>query len=116
MPVDMTSQQLQGLLKELCSLPTETEWVEFKRNADVEKIGEYISALSNSAVLIGKQSAYMVFGVDDDSHQVVGTTFKPSQQKHKQQEIENWLLQKLQPKSTFVFMSFWRVNSKNWPW
>ena len=95
MPVDMTSQQLQGLLKELCSLPTETEWVEFKRNADVEKIGEYISALSNSAALIGKQSAYMVFGVDDDSHQVVGTTFKPSQQKHKQHFIHlklNYLL------------------------
>lgn len=106
MPVDMTSQQLQGLLKELCSLPTETEWVEFKCNADVEKIGEYISALSNSAALIGKQSAYMVFGVDNDSHQVVGTTFKPSQQKHKQQEIENWLLQKLQPKIHFRFYEF----------
>ncbi len=106
MPVDMTSQQLRGLLKELCSLPAETEWAEFKRNADVEKIGEYISALSNSAALIGKQSAYMVFGVDDTSHQVVGTTFKPSQQKHKQQEVENWLLQKLQPKIHFHFYEF----------
>ena len=38
-----------GLVKELCKLPKETEWVEFKLNAwDPEKIGEYISALSFS--------------------------------------------------------------------
>lgn len=116
MPVDMTSQQLQGLLKELCSLPAETEWVEFKRNADVEKIGEYISALSNSAALIGKQSAYMVFGVDDDSHQVVGTTFKPSQQNINNKKLKTGYCKSCSQKSTFAFMSFWRVNSKNWPW
>ena len=113
MPVNMTLPQLQSLLKELCSLPAETEWVEFKRNADVEKIGEYISALSNSAALIGKQSAWMVFGVDDDSHEVVGTSFRPSQQKHKQQEVENWLLQKLQPKIHFQLYEFLAGENEN---
>ena len=102
----MTLSQCRSLLKELCSLPSETEWVEFKRNNDVEKIGAYISALSNSAALIGKQSAYMVFGVSDDTHEIVGTTFKPSLQKHKNQEIESWLLQKLQPKIYFQFHEF----------
>lgn len=106
MPIDMTLEQLRSQLRELCMLPRETEWVEFKRNADVEKIGEYLSALSNSAALLGKQSAYLVYGVDDDSHDVVGTTFKPSQQKHKQQEIENWLLQKLSPRINFRFYEF----------
>src|SRR5690625_7648607 len=106
MSIDLTLPQLLALLKELCSLPKETEWVEFKRNADVEAIGEYISALSNSAALIGKQNAYMVFGIDDDTHKIVGTKFKPSLQKHKQQEVENWLLQKLQPKIHFRFYEF----------
>lgn len=103
MPIDLSIDQLRSLLKELCSLPQETEWVEFKRNADIEKIGEYISALSNSAALTGKQSAYMVFGIDDETHDVVGTTFKPSVQKHKQQEVESWLLQKISPKIHFQF-------------
>lgn len=106
MHINMTLSQCRSLLKELCSLPSETEWVEFKRNNDVEKIGAYISALSNSAALIGKQSAYMVFGVSDDTHEIVGTTFKPSLQKHKNQEIESWLLQKLQPKIYFQFHEF----------
>ena len=106
MPVEVTLEQLRSLLKELCGLPAETEWVEFKHNADVEKIGEYISALANSAALLGKQTAYLVYGVDDDTHEVVGTRFKPSQQKHKQQELENWLLQKLSPKIHFRFHEF----------
>lgn len=106
MPVEVTLEQQRSLLKELCGLPAETEWVEFKHNADVEKIGEYISALANSAALLGKQTAYLVYGVDDKAHEVVGTRFKPSQQKHKQQELENWLLQKLSPKIHFRFHEF----------
>lgn len=52
---------LVSLLKELQALPKETEWVEFKSNqSDPNAIGEYISALSNSAVLCGKTSAYLV--------------------------------------------------------
>ncbi|WP_010323794.1 ATP-binding protein [Marinobacterium stanieri] len=106
MPVEMTLEQLRSLLNELCRLPAETEWVEFKHNADIEKIGEYISALANSAALLGKQTAYLVYGVDDASHEIIGTRFKPSQQKHKQQELENWLLQKLSPKIHFRFHEF----------
>lgn len=48
---------LVGLLRELCKLPQETEWVEFKENAaDPHDIGEYISALANSAALEGCHS------------------------------------------------------------
>jgi len=106
MPVDMTLAQLKALLQELRHLPKETPWVEFKLNADVQRIGEYISALANSAALLNKQNAYMVFGLDDETHQIVGTTFKPSLQTHKQQEVENWLLQKLSPKIHFCFYEF----------
>ncbi|MEX4039512.1 ATP-binding protein [Haemophilus influenzae] len=53
--------QLQHLADELIKLPKENEWVEFKtNNKDPKMIGEDISALSNSAALLGKVSAYMV--------------------------------------------------------
>lgn len=107
MPIDQTPGQLLSLLRELCRLPNETEWVEFKHNnADPQMIGEYISALANSAALVRKQSAYLVWGVEDKSHDVVGTTFKPSSARHKQQELESWLLQKTAPKIDFRFYEF----------
>ncbi|WP_027858411.1 RNA-binding domain-containing protein [Marinobacterium jannaschii] len=113
MPIEKSFEQLISLLRELCKLPNETEWVEFKRNNDKpELIGEYISALANSAALQGKQSAYLVWGVSDGEHEVVGTEFRPSQTKHKSQELESWLLQKITPKIEFYFYEF-EVNDLN---
>jgi len=100
MTVERPLEYLLSLLRELVKLPQETEWAEFKHNnAKPQDIGEYISALANAAALMGKQSAYMVWGVDDESHEVIGTDFHPSQARHKQQELESWLLQKTAPKS-----------------
>jgi ATP-dependent DNA helicase RecG len=112
MPIDQTLEQLLSLLNELRKLPNETEWVEFKHNNDqVPMIGEYISALANSAALMGKQNAYVVWGIADDDHAVVGTDFKPSQEHFKQQELESWLLQKISPKIAFRFYEFSAVSS-----
>ena len=62
----MEQGQLQNLVRQLIALPKETEWVEFKHNnADPGEIGEYVSALSNSAALHGKQCAYVLWGVED---------------------------------------------------
>lgn len=113
MPTELSLTQLQSLLRELCRLPAETEWVEFKSNKDsAEMIGEYISALANSAALVGKQSAYVVWGVNDENHEVMGTTFKPSEMQHKQQELESWLLQKISPKIFFQFHEFLSANDQ----
>ena len=50
-----TTEYLKSLVNELRKLPSEIEWVEFKcNNKDPQMIGEYISALSNSAALCGK--------------------------------------------------------------
>ena len=82
MPIEQTLDQLRSLLRELCRLPSETEWVEFKHNnVDPETIGEYISALANSAALLGKQCGYVVWGVENDTHDIVGTTFNPANAK-----------------------------------
>lgn len=107
MSVERDLSYLQSLLRELCALPQETEWVEFKQsNDDAPLIGEYISALANSAALLGKQYGYLLWGIDDASHAVIGTAFKPSATRYKQQELESWLLQKTAPKIHFRFFEF----------
>ena len=61
MTTDRSAEYLTGLVRELCKLPSETEWLEFKQNrAESEEIGEYLSALANSAALCGKAFAYLV--------------------------------------------------------
>lgn len=113
MTIERDREYLLSLLRELTSLSDETEWVEFKHgNDDPPLIGEYISALANAAALLGKQSAYMVWGVEDDSHDIVGTPFEPSAARHKQQELESWLLQKTSPKIHFRFFEFTAANDQ----
>lgn len=63
-----------ALVDELRALPAETAWLEFKaNNSDPEMIGKRCAALSNSARIEGHDLAYMVWGVEDGSHAVVGT-------------------------------------------
>ena len=100
----MTPDEFQHLVKDLCSHRGETEWIEFKCNNDShEEIGEYISALSNSAALYAKPRGYIVWGVDDSAHSVVGTRFFPKKRKvggegkNANQELEGWLLNHITP-------------------
>jgi predicted HTH transcriptional regulator len=100
----MDTYRLKGILSGLVILPKETEWVEFKHNnCDPEEIGEYISAIANSTALHGKRIGYVVWGIEDRTHKVLGTTFDPSAMKVQQQDLEHWLAIHLFPKSSFVF-------------
>jgi len=102
MTTDRPADYLASLLHELCALPRETEWVEFKINeAEPQVIGEYISALANSAALVGKAFAYLIWGVRDEDHAVVGTSFDPHAARVGNEELESWLLRLLEPKLDF---------------
>lgn len=104
MTADRPTDYLVSLVRELCALPRETEWVEFKVNrAEPQEIGEHISALSNSAALAGKAFAYLLWGVRDNDHVVVGTTFDPGAARIGNEELESWLLRLLEPKIDFRF-------------
>jgi len=73
----MKGQQLIELLNELVKQPHESEWVEFKLNFhSAEEIGERISALSNGACIHNQPFGYLVFGVEDKTQVIKGTTFK----------------------------------------
>lgn len=106
MTSDRPADYLAGLVRELCALPRETEWVEFKVNdAEPQAIGEYISALANAAALVGKAFAYLVWGVRDEDHAVVGTTFDPGTARVGAEELESWLLRLLEPRIDFRFFA-----------
>ena len=91
-----------GLTRELCKLPTETEWVEFKVNhRNPQTVGEYVSALSNAAALHDKVHAYILWGIEDETHAVVGTSFSPAAAKKGNEPLETWLLRLLRPRIDF---------------
>ena len=95
---------IASLVGRLRALPNETEWVEFKvDNARPEMIGERISALANGAALRGKAQAYMIWGIEDSSHDVVGTTFSASAKKVGNEPLENWLNRLLNASVGFQF-------------
>ena len=65
----MTEEELVQKLEELTGLAAETEHVEFKvNNSRPQEIGEYMSALSNSACLQDQEHGWMIWGVEDGSH------------------------------------------------
>lgn len=104
MKYNRDDEYIISLVLELIKQSKETEWLEFKHNnKEPHLIGEYISALSNAAALNGKTKAYMIWGVDDINHEIVGTDFMPSKLKKGNEELENWLLKILQPKIDFKF-------------
>ena len=66
-------------------------------------IGKTISALANSAALYEKSCAYMIWGIDDKTHDLVGTKYNLQTLKKGDQEIENWLRSLLSPNANFEF-------------
>lgn len=70
----------RSVLLELIKLPSETEWVEFKKaenNFDFDEIGRYFSALGNEANLKGQDYAWLIFGVTDKiPRSINGTNFR----------------------------------------
>ncbi len=94
---------LRKLIDTLRKEPRETEWLEFKENNDQPQlIGEYLSALSNSACLLNKPYGYLVFGIENHTHRVVGTLLQPHDTKGKgNEDLEPWLARLLDPHVDF---------------
>lgn len=96
--------QLLHLVPQLTALPAEAEWVEFKvNNTDPTMIAERISALSNSAKINGQDFGYLIWGVEDGSHKIVGTTFAPETAKKGNEALEAWLAHSIHPQIHFEF-------------
>jgi len=77
-----------------------------------EQIGEYISAMSNGATISNQAFGYLVWGVDDDTHEVKGTNFCFTAAKQGNQDLELWVRNLLHPKINFEIFEF-AYNDKN---
>lgn len=100
----VTPERTRALIDDLCDMPAESPWVEFKQNkSDPHMIGKLISALSNAARMADEAFAYVLWGVRDGDHACVGTTFEPSSQTVNNQPLDLWLAQRLEPGINFAF-------------
>jgi ATP-dependent DNA helicase RecG len=98
----MEEKDFRDLLDELLSYDQETEWIEFKKNnSSPEEIGEYVSALSNSACLSKRNQGYLIYGIENESLNAVGTKVSFKNMKKGGQEINHWLAMNLDPKTDF---------------
>lgn len=95
----LSREEFRGLVTQLTSRPTETEWIEFKENLAIPtEIGERISGLANAAALHHRPRAYLVWGVADADHRIVGTHFDPQATKGKgNEDLIPWLCRLLDP-------------------
>lgn len=104
---------LYAKLDELRRLPSETEIVEFKEaktNYDFSDLGRCFSALANEANLRRLPHAWLVFGVEDKKHNIVGTQFRknPRDMDHLKSEIAAQMSNRL----TFIDIHVLTVDSQ----
>lgn len=91
------------LIKTIVSKSAEEEWFEFKENLnDKQAIGEYISALSNAAAMCKKEFAYLIWGVNNETHEIVGTKFD-FRKDIKNEPFEHFLARQIFPDIDFSF-------------
>lgn len=88
---------------ELCAYDDEQEWFEFKENwFQAEELGEYVSAISNAAAMHYQEMGYFVWGINDVTHEVVGTDFNQYRD-HNKEPYQNYLARNLSPSINFSF-------------
>lgn len=108
----MPPERLHTLVDHVLSRP-EKNWIEFKaNNTDPERIGRYISALSNSAALDEEPFGYLLWGVEDGTKRIVGTDFDPATAKRGNQSLEFWLSRHTDPTPHFEFIEVERDEKR----
>ena len=94
------------ILNDLIKRTFEASWFEFKENwFNADKLGEYISALSNTARIIGSDYAYFFWGINDKTHAICGTSFNYNMDVN-HEPLEHYLLRNLYPSLSFKFDEF----------
>lgn len=104
------------LKKQIVEIGKETKCLEFKSNyQDADRLGKYISALSNGACLDNKDFGYLYFGVEDETLILLGTSFDVSRIKAKgNQNLEIYLRQYITPKIDFRIEDFYDESGKRY--
>lgn len=97
------SRSGEEIVRDLCSYETERSWFELKENwFNADELGEYISAIANCSAYEGRTEGYFLWGVDDETHELVGTTFD-FHKNIKGEPLEHYLTRNLHPSVNFRF-------------
>jgi len=100
----MSEQRDLDLLNELLSYGAELPWLELKKNNfDPKTIGMLCSAISNGARLAGRDHGYVLWGVDNETYNIIGTTFQPHNERVSNQVFQFWLATRLKPSLVINF-------------
>ena len=92
----------------ICQYRKENRFLEFKSNyQSPDKLGQYISALSNGACLDHVDYGYLFFGVENNSLRITGTTFDWERENVKNgQSLELYLRRNVSPGISFQIDEF----------
>ena len=94
---------LQTIVERLLKYDNEKEWFEFKENwFELDELGRYISALANAAAMVGLKYAYLVWGINDKTHEIVGTRVNFDKE-IKGEPIKHYLARNCSPENNFTF-------------
>lgn len=100
------------ILENLLTFNDEYEWFDFKENwFSKDEIGEYISAISNGAAFCGKEYGYIIWGVNDKTKEIVGTTVNFDRDIDGE-PYKHYLARKLQPSIAFETVNFDYKNER----
>jgi ATP-dependent DNA helicase RecG len=103
----MATADPQALLKRLLQEPTETTWLEFKQNnSDPELIGRTLSACANAAMLLERDRAFIVWGIENKTKKKLGTTVRLTEIKKGNENLENWLAHVIDPRLMMELLDF----------
>lgn len=99
----MRNQELIELVDDLLKEGKELSWLEFKEGnaTDNQRLGKYISALSNAANLAHRPYGYLIFGIKDGSLEIVGTKFSYENRKEKGSDLDFYIRHNLSPSVYF---------------
>ena len=93
-----------ALIDELAALGHELPHVEFKvDNWEPDRIGTLVSAISNSARVADEPCGFIIWGISDDDHEIIGTRFQPAKEKAHGQPYELWLAKEISPGLHCIF-------------
>jgi ATP-dependent DNA helicase RecG len=113
LPAHAEEARWVALLDDLRKLPAETNWVEFKAdNVDPDRIGRTAAALANGARLSDQPFGYMVWGIEDGTHRVIGTSFEPLRARRGNDVLEFWLARRLDPSPALAFRTVFHPEGR----
>ncbi|HMY80559.1 MAG TPA: putative DNA binding domain-containing protein [Candidatus Absconditabacterales bacterium] len=104
----MSGEDIKHLLEHPESEVLECKHAE--RDFHFDDIGKYFSALSNEANLLGKSSAWLIFGVQDKTHKILGTAYRSSGRTL--QSLKKEIADKMPNRITFVNIIQEKIDNK----